>query len=364
MKLTHKERVQRAIYRQPLDYFPTQIDFTGSDLPRLAEHFGVAVEEIDKKVDNHLAPVYSFGEAYYYSGNPDLITKAVANGLASVDESKQEIYDCWGVPWSMVSEGVWVQNHPLDDLSTFKSYKFPNPDADGLMYYAEKIVQDAGDEYFVVAYQHIGLFERAWSLRGFERLLMDFYDNRSFVEDLLDGITDYQVAVAKRLIDSGVDGVRFGDDYGQQKGLIMRDTDWRDLFKPRVKRIYQVYQDAGLPVMQHSCGDLRKILPDFVDLGLNMLHPVQPKSMPLDDLVNEYGDSLSFFGGIDTQELLPYGTPDQITKATKECIELLGRHGGYMVAPSQEIMTDVPLENIDALLDAVFEYRSLVPNSM
>jgi uroporphyrinogen decarboxylase len=232
------------------------------------------------------------------------------------------------------------------------------------MYYADQIVKQTKNDNFVIAYQHFGLFERAWALRGYENLLTDLYYNRSFVEELLDRITDYQVGLAKRFVDAGVDGVRFGDDYGTQKGLAMKDKDWRELFKPRIQRVYQVYQNAGLPVMQHSCGDLRKILPDFVDLGLNMLHPVQPLVMPIRDLAQGYGDQLSFFGGIDTQELLPYGTSDQVRRATKECIEVLGKNGGYMIAPSQEIMSDVPLENIEALVSATKEYRYLVPNAL
>jgi uroporphyrinogen decarboxylase len=364
MTLTHKERVRRAIYRQPLDYFPTQIDFTGNDLGRVANHYGVRPEEIDRLVDNHLAPTFSFGESYYFRDNPALIAKAIEFDLARVDEDQQVIFDCWGVGWSLTSEGVWVTDHPFKSLENFANYRFPDPNADGLMYYTDQIVKQAGDEYFVLALQHIGLFERAWSLRGFENLLMDFYQNRSFVEDLLDRITDYQVAVAKRYVAAGIDGVRFGDDYGTQKGLIMKDKHWRELFKPRLKRIYSVYQEAGLPVMQHSCGDLQKILPDFVDMGLNMLHPVQPQAMPIRELVEKYGEKLSFFGGIDTQELLPFGTPEQVRASTKECVELLGRHGGYMIAPSQEIMSDVPLENIEALVNAVKEYRTLVPNPL
>jgi uroporphyrinogen decarboxylase len=189
--------------------------------------------------------------------------------------------------------------------------------------------------------------------------MTDIYDDPDFVRALLDGITDFQVESARRFVEAGVDGARIGDDYGQQKGLQMRPAIWRDLFKPRLARIYDVYRQAGRPVFQHSCGDIQSILPDLVELGLSVIHPLQPLAMPLETLAEQYGDRLTFFGGIDTQQLLPFGTPEEVRQGVRHCVDLLGARGSYIVAPSQEVMSDVPVENIGALIEAIKEYREI-----
>ena len=361
MTLTHKERVQRAIRRAPLDYFPSQVDFTPRDVPRIARHLGIADQELEQAVDNHLVYAYSLSSVEEYMHNPELLQHAVGLGLARVDQQAGLVYDPWGVGWDLTSEGVWVGFHPLADPGAYRSYRFPDPDAAGLMDYVERAVREYGQEYFVIAFQHISLFERSWALRGYENLMLDITLNRPFVEELYDRIADYQVAVARRFVAAGVDGARIGDDYGSQKGLMMAPQEWRKIIKPRLQRIWAVYQEAGLPVFLHSCGDLRAILDDLVEMGLSVLHPVQPLAMPLDYLQQRYGEHLTFFGGIDTQKILPFGSPQDVRRATIDCIQTLGHSGGYIIAPSQEIMTDVPLANIDALLTTIREQRTRVP---
>jgi uroporphyrinogen decarboxylase len=361
MQLSHKERVRRAIYRMPLDHFPSQVDFTPRYVPRIARHLGVAEQELDLAVDNHLVYAYSLSSAEEYMHNPPVLRRAIELGLARLDQAAGIVYDAWQVGWDLTSEGVWPKVHPLADMESYRHYRFPDPEADGLMDYVEETVQQYGDEYFVLAFQHISLFERSWALRGYNNLMMDMAMNRPFVEELYDRIAHYQAAVALRFIKAGVDGVRVGDDYGTQKGMMMAPHTWREILKPRLQRIWAAYQEAGLPVFQHSCGDVRAILDDFVEMKLNVLHPVQPLAMPLDYLQECYGKALTFFGGIDTQQLLPFGSPEDVRRSVEQCIETLGRNGGYIIAPSQEVMADVPLQNVDALLDAIKEYRSRVP---
>jgi uroporphyrinogen decarboxylase len=310
--LSRKERVVRAIRHEPLDFFPAQVDFTPRDIPRIAETLGVLPQELDAAVDNHLVYAYSLGNAEEYMHTPPVREKAVALGLARVDEPRGLIFDAWGVGWDLHSEGVQVRYHPLADVDAVRGYIFPDPAAPGLMDHAREVVARYGRDYFVVAFQHISLFERSWTLRGFENLMLDMAGGNRELDGFLDEITNYQVAVARRFVEIGVDGARIGDDYGSQLGLLMSPDAWRRHIKPRLLRIYKVYQDAGVPVIQHSCGDLRSILHDFVEMGLNVLHPLQPKAMPHRDVVEACGGRICFFGGIDTQELLPFGTPPEV----------------------------------------------------
>jgi uroporphyrinogen decarboxylase len=361
MTLNRKERVLRAIRHEPLDFFPSQVDFTPRDISRIAGAFGVHPSELDAAVDNHLVYAYSLGNAEEYMHNPSVLEKALALGLAKLDESKAVIFDVWGVGWDLNSEGVQVSHHPLANAEALGNYTFPNPAAPGLMDHARDVVRQFRDEYFVVAFQHISLFERSWTLRGFENLMLDIASEDPTLDGFLDAITDYQVEVARRFVDIGVHGARIGDDYGSQLGLLMAPDAWRRYIKPRLLRVYNVYQAAGLPVIQHSCGDIRSILPDFVQMGLNVLHPLQPKAMPHSDVIQACGGNICFFGGIDTQELLPFGTPEEVRASVKDCVENLGKSGGYIIAPSQEVMSDVPTENVRSLIAAIKEFRGRVP---
>jgi uroporphyrinogen decarboxylase len=340
------------------------VDFTPRDIPRIAEALGVAPIELDAAVDNHLVYAYSLGNAEEYMHTPSVLGRALALGLAKLDRPNGLIYDVWGVGWDLNSEGVQVSRHPLADPEVAGRYSFPDPTASGLMEHARDVVARYGDDYFVVAFQHISLFERSWTLRGFENLMLDIAGEDPALDGFLDAITDYQVEVARRFVDIGVDGARIGDDYGSQLGLLMAPDAWRRYIKPRLLRIYSVYQAAGLPVIQHSCGDIRSILPDFVQMGLNVLHPLQPKAMPHQDVIEACGGKICFFGGIDTQELLPFGTPQEVRESVMLCVENFGKSGGYIIAPSQEVMSDVPTENVRSLISAIKEFRDRVPKGI
>ena len=361
MSISHKERILRTIRREPLDFFPSQVDFTPVDTPRIARGLGVAESGLEEAVDNHLVYAYSLGNAEEYMHKLDIRKKAIELGLARMDEKQDIIYDVWGVGWDLTAEGVQITRHPLQELSRLADYAFPDPGADGLMDFTRECVSRYGREYFVLAFQHISLFERAWALRSFENLMMDIAAEEPYLDALFDAIADYQVKVARRFVDAGVDGVRVGDDYGSQLGLLMSPKAWRRYIKPRLVRIYAVYQQAGLPVFQHSCGDLRTILADFVEMRLSVLHPLQPKAMPHLEVAAACGGKLTFFGGIDTQELLPFGTPRQVRESVSSCVDLFGKQGSYIIAPSQEVMSDVPIENVKALVSAIKELRGRVP---
>ena len=149
------------------------------------------------------------------------------------------------------------------------------------------------------------LFERAWSLRGFDALLMDMLERTAWVEELLDRIVGIQATLARRFVAAGVAGGYFGDDYGAQRAMLFSPRLWRRLIKPRLAKLFAVFGDARLPVILHSDGDIRAILPDLVEIGMTTLNPVQPEVLDHAWLHKEYGAKLSFYGGISTQGVLP-----------------------------------------------------------
>ena len=357
MALSKRERVLRAIYRQQLDYFPSQIDFTSAASRSFTREMSMSDNQLNELLDNHLVDSYSLGAVEEYLQNPPVLQRALDLGLARLDRQSHMAYDLWGVGWDMVPDGGWPGVHPLKDLDAYPHYQFPDPYHPHLMDLVKETVEEYQGQYFVLASHHTALFERAWALRGFENALMDFIINPQFTEELYDRITEYQVVLARRFVSQGIDGVRVGDDYGTQQGLIMKPDLWRKVIKPRLKRIWAVYQAANIPVIHHTCGNVRDILDDFVEMGLNVLHPIQPMAMSLAEVGNRYSNSLSFYGGIDTQQILPYGTPEEVAQSVQDCIEFLGHRGGYIISPAQAIMEDVPSANIQALIQAIQKHQ-------
>jgi uroporphyrinogen decarboxylase len=188
---------------------------------------------------------------------------------------------------------------------------------------------------------------------------MDLMDEEDKVVYLLDKITDFHVRLAKRYVKLGVNCGRTVDDYGMQTSMLISPELWRRIFKPRLAKIFAVYRNSGLPMIHHSCGNITEIIPDLAEIGMNVLNPVQPKAFDMKALASQYGEKITFFGGICNQEILPLKTPSEIDSNVRDITALLGKNGRYIIAPSNGIGPDVPLENVKAFMDAAGKYRNM-----
>lgn len=332
--LTKKERMRRALARQPVDRLPVQTNYTGVMEKKLTAYFNVTPAELPARLDNHLLRL-------------DLTHPKRRNPEGSI------AYDWWGAGWDTQTEGYWHSHAPLASDTDLDRFAWPDPETPELLEGASRMLQADGNQLFSAPNFGMCLFERAWSLRGFDSLLMDLADNPGWVEDLLERITVIQVALARRFVALGVDGGYFGDDYGAQRGMLFSPRLWRQLFKPRLARMFSVFREAGLPVILHSDGDIWAILPDLVEIGLSCLNPVQPEVLEHGRLYREFGAQLSFYGGISTQTVMPSGTPAQVREAAIRCARDLAPDGtGLILGPSHRMQSDIPPENVDAMLDA------------
>ena len=197
-----------------------------------------------------------------------------------------------------------------------------------------------------------------WHLRGFTNLLTDPYLHPDEWARLRDRIVEFDLALIDQWIARGVDGVYLEDDWGTQQALLIAPDDWRRLYKPAYAKLFARVRDGGAHVWYHSCGNVREIIPDLIDIGVSVLNPVQPQAMDLEELVREFGGKLCFYGGIDSQGILITGTPEQVKAEARRVVDLFGRFdGGYIGSPSQSIMPETPLDNIIALYEALAEYR-------
>ncbi|MFH1074187.1 MAG: uroporphyrinogen decarboxylase family protein, partial [Candidatus Firestonebacteria bacterium] len=146
---------------------------------------------------------------------------------------------------------------------------------------------------------------------------------------------------------------RFGDDWGQQQGLIMGPKHWRKFIKPRIARMYKKVHDSGKKVFIHSCGDVEEIFPDLIEIGVDVFNPFQPEAFDVYKIKNKFGSKLTFFGGMSTQKTLPFGTPNEVKSETLKLIKEIGKDGGYIFSPAHATPKDVPIENIASMLEVL-----------
>jgi uroporphyrinogen decarboxylase len=324
-----------AIAHKNTEPIPHDIDLTIPVAQKLCGHLGLKHEDLWDWFDNHIQ------EAKYKKNEyiePDIFQ------------------DHFGVLWDRsIDKDIGVIKEYILKEPEIGSYRVPEPDLDFVDDVTVKMLESNKDSY---KFGKLGfsLFERAWSLRGFENFLGDLAGEEKFVCELFEQILDYNMKVIDHVLAYyPVDGFFFGDDYGQQRGLLMSPAAWRKFIKPRLKKMFDKVKLTGRTVALHSCGNLSDILGDLIDIGLDVYQTVQPEIYDLKELKKEFGEHLTFWGGISTQKTLPYVSPDEVKKITGETIKILGKGGGYIAAPTHQVPPDVPVENILALLEAFRE---------
>jgi uroporphyrinogen decarboxylase len=329
--MTKREVVKLALDGQRPPYVPWSFGFTFEAAAKLREYY--KVDNLEPVLENHILGLGS-GVGFFN------------------DIGKERVKDIFGVIWDRSEDkdiGM-VEGQVLSE-PTLKGYEFPNPlDKNIFAGIKEKLDSDAdGLRIFSIGFS---LYERAWTLRGMETLMMDFYDNPGFVKDLLRSISDYNIAQVNEALKYDIDGIHFGDDWGQQHGLIMGPDLWHEFIYPELKRMYGIVKAAGKKVSIHSCGDVDELFDDLIDIGLDCFNPFQPEVMNVESLMKQYRGKLAFHGGLSTQHTLPYGSVDDVVKETSNLLSL-GADGGYIFAPAHAVEGDVPVENMLAFIDTV-----------
>ncbi len=330
---TPKARMLAAVTHQPVDRIPTQINYTADMGKALAAHFNVPVKELPVTLGNHMIRV-------------DINTQP------RFSEDGKVKFDWWGVGFDTEEEGYFAAVSPLAKAPNLDDYPWPDADAPGLLSDAEALIKIYGETHFITPNFGFVLFERAWTLRGFENFFMDMSVDPEYTNALLDRITDIQLKLIHRFLDLGVDGGYFGDDYGAQQNLLFSPKMWRTYIKPRLARLFAPFKERNMPILMHSDGQIQKILPDLVEIGLTTLNPVQPEVLDHVWLYDQFQGKLAFYGGVSTQTVLPYGTPEEVKAAARQCIATLAPHKtGLVLAPSHRMMSDIPVENVAAMMD-------------
>lgn len=263
--------------------------------------------------------------------------------------------DGYGGIWRMDQRPWHLEKPPLAQPS-FDGYAFPKPESFFRPEWKAKAPQTCRENAgsFLIGVLGWGLFERSWNLRGFENVLMDAIAEPDFFEEVLDRLMNLYLAFVEYTADLPVDGILFGDDWGDQRGVILGPERWRRFLKPRWAQIYKAVHAKGKIVMSHSCGSVAEIIPDLIEIGLDVLESIQPEAAGMNPYIlkKKFGDKITFWGGLGSQSIIPFGTPAEIRHEVRRLCREMGKGGGYILAPAKPLQPETPTENAAALVQA------------
>ena len=356
--MNSKERVLKSIRKEIPDRPPLFVTITPQVARKLSTHLGLGYEE---PLDSLLSTRISHMDLLVSMGNDCVGIAACAPTEKPIITHPDGIMENeWGMRF--INAGLYNEFYefPLEhakDARDIRNYNFPDPFAAGRFDAAKNAITSYGTDYGIVADLETSFFETSWYLVGLQKLLMDMMMEASYVDALFDRVLEINIEIGKQLIELGADILWAGDDFGTQTGMLIDPDTWRRTFKPRIRIMFQEFRKVNpdVKIAWHSCGSILPIIPDFIEIGLDILNPMQPRAHGMDAqfLKDTYGKDLVFFGGVDIQELLPQKDPVEIKAEIERLSRIYGKDGGYIIAPAHNIQDDTPVENIEALFAAV-----------
>ena len=344
------ERVMRAVQHRPSDRVPLDYVATPEFNAKLKKHLKL---DDDEELRRRLG-VDIRGVSGRWVGPEGIIS---TGGISAAGK------DFLGVEWKAVENEFGVYNElavsPLGSATTVREideYDWPNPDWYDFAHLKDQIADINREERYAILFFAGGAFESPWYMRGLTRFLMDLVECPDIAEAISRHCADFYHERAMRAIeasDGGIDIVGSGGDIGTQRGMMLAPELWRKHIKPYSRKLIRTFKDMGLVTLYHSCGSIVPVIDDFIEMGLDILDPIQPKAegMAAAALKAEFGDGLAFHGGMDEQDLLPYGSPDQVRQEVKRLVDLFSGEGGYILCAAHALQPDTPVENVLVMYD-------------
>jgi uroporphyrinogen decarboxylase len=325
-----RERVIRTLNHEESDIIPYHVSIDSDCWDQLKD-VGPQASNLLSRLDNHLPHVGL--ESHQHWNGDDVF------------------YDDFGCGWKVLDKVPHLFDSPLKEPD-LKGYTFPDLLDDKYFQGVDSFI-DNHQNYFRLCGIVFGYYDRCWALRGYEDFLSDVVINPSFVEALLEPLVDSFIRLVDKIAQYSFDGIRFADDWGYQRGIVIGARRWRRLFLPGLRKVFQHARNKNLTVMVHADGDLTEIIPDLIESGVQILNPVQPECMDILRLKKEYGKDICFNGGISSQLTIPRGTPKQIKKEIRAAMRYLGKDGGYIVGPTKSLNSNTLVDNNLAVLEGI-----------
>ena len=347
--MTHRERFLAAIRRQMPDRAPRYAEFTPHLLQLLRKKTGCAdpAQHFD----------YEMRELCF---QPTQLARDFSAYVGDLPEGST--VSEWGVgeiPAHLYHLTAMV--HPMRRFTRVEDiadYPFPDYDARYRHHDLAARASAIHERGLAVVSEWTTIFEQAWYLRGMEELMTDFYERPDMAEALLERVTDVCCFVDRRFAEAGVDLVRTGDDIGTQRGMLMSPGMWRRWLKPRLARLIAEVKHANpnVLVLYDSDGNFEPVIPDLIEVGVDVLAPIQPECNDVEHLKREYGKYLAFWGSLGVQRTIPFGTPQDVRREVRHRMETIGHGGGLVIAPSHVLPPETPWENVVAMFEAIEEF--------
>lgn len=274
--------------------------------------------------------------------------------------------DEWGVahePGSEAAMHMTYMRHPMKELTSMEQLaSYPFPDYEHADASHQKAQCDAIHAKGLVAMgdMQCTIWERSWYLRSMEQLMMDMITDPKMATFIIDKVTDISIMRATSYVKAGADILFFGDDIGMQNSIMMSEDMYVTWFKPRLKKIIDAVRaiNPEIIIFYHSCGFVTPFIPHLIDVGVDVLNPIQPECMSFEDIHAQYGDQIAFFGTIGTQTTMPFGTPEEVKAEVYKNLNLAGKKGGLICAPTHILEPEVPWENVLAYVEACAAFKS------
>jgi len=358
MKISPRENLLSLYRREGYAYAPSEISLCAAQEHVFIKNTGRPADELADYFNIPFRPVEGLWQT---NAGKKAFLRYYPGGLNA---------DAWISGWGVahepghneVSRHFTRMRHPLEGditMDDLAAYPFPS-----FMRNNEEMQREQAEEIKAAGFAAIGnmpctVWETAWYMRGMEDLMVDMAEGDEKAAFLLDTVTAQSVEQASAYARAGVDILAIGDDIGMQRAPLMGLAMYREWLKPRLARVITAAREIRPDVLiqYHSCGYAEPFIEDLIEIGVDILNPVQPESMSFADIHTKYGDRLSFNGTLGTQSTMPFGTPEDVRRTVRKNLDIVGEKGGLLICPTHVVEPEVPWENIEAYLEACKMYK-------
>lgn len=341
--MNHKQRVVAALKKQPADRVPIFMWFHPETARKLSRMLDIPLSGLGEAMGNDIQQTWV---------NNNYAMEGIVH-----DHDGETHLDWWGITWEKRHGFNQILNYPLAGATREQvlAYRFPAAHKEELLALMEPLVRDRRD-FFIGCDVSPCVYEMYWRLRSMDDGMMDMAGDHELAYQMFGRCADFAIDLGKAACERfNLDWYWTGDDMSGQRSMMMSPKLWRAQIKPHLKRVIEIGQSHALPIAFHACGAVRPVIPDLIEIGVNILNPIQANCPGMDsaELKREFGADLAFMGGVDTQGMLPRASAAEVRRATEELIATMTSDGGgYILAASHTISPETPDDNIFAMYEA------------